>query len=314
MPQTELWSKNPPLDEAEHSRLLQMLQPLFAGQLSLNRLPVELNQELGRLYLPLAAWLNSQRQPGHPLLVGLNGSQGSGKSTLCALLQWLLEAAFDCRSLIISIDDLYLPRAARLSLGEKIHPLLATRGVPGTHDIPLALELFGKLKSSQQEGIEIPRFNKATDDRVPAEEWERLEEPVDLILFEGWCVGATPQTAAQLREPINRLEEKEDPDGCWRRYVNQQLAGPYQQLFGQLDKLLMLQIPDWELVYHWRKKQEQQLAARSSGAGIMGETELRRFIMHYERLTRHQLACLPQLADLTLQLNAKQRVTGIQLR
>jgi len=316
MPTENLWPPAAnPLTEAEQSELLAFLQPLIGGQLALNRLPGDLGAELERLYLPMAAWLNRQRRHGKPLLVGLNGSQGSGKSTLCNLLKWILEAAFDCHSCIISIDDLYLTKAERKKLAESVHPLLATRGVPGTHDIPLGLNTLSSLKNaSDDQEIEIPRFNKAADDRLPKEEWDHVTTPLELIFFEGWCVGATPQTEEQLAEPINLLEEKEDSNGCWRRYANNQLRGPYHELFSLIDLQLMLKIPDWQMVYHWRKKQEQQLAAKQSGSGVMGEVALQRFIMHYERLTRHQLRELPETADLVLALNEQQRVTELTFR
>jgi D-glycerate 3-kinase len=315
MSHSDLWPDTDfPLSAAESNRLLNQLEPVFAGQLALEQLPTSLTAELPRLYLPLAAWLNQQRPGQGPLMVGLNGSQGSGKSTLCNLLKWILEAAFDCRTCVISIDDLYLKKATRQQLAAEVHPLLATRGVPGTHDIPLGLELFAQLKAAATgTSVAIPRFNKASDDRRPQEEWDHCDGPVDLVLFEGWCVGATPQSEAELEKPLNRLEEREDGAGSWRQYVNAQLEGPYRELFAQLETLLMLQIPDWELVYHWRKRQEQQLAAKSSGAGIMGDTELRRFIMHYERLTRHQLQELPKRADLVMALDAQQRVTTLRL-
>jgi len=304
-----------PLSAQAFAALRQTLQAPFAEQLARNQLPTRLNSELPRLYLPLAAWLNARRTTTGPLLVGINGSQGSGKSTLCCLLQWLLETAFHCRTCVISIDDLYLPQAARKQLAAEIHPLLVTRGVPGTHDIPLAMALFSKLKKAKSdETIDIPRFSKASDDRLPTSQWDPLSGPVDLILFEGWCVGATPQREAELAPPLNRLEATEDVAGGWRRYVNRQLDGPYRQLFGQLDLLLMLKIPNWELVYHWRKRQEQQLAARQSGAGVMDDAALLRFIQHYERLTRHQLAELPEKADLLLELDRKQRVAAIKLK
>jgi len=316
MQNPSVWPKADfPLDATEVARLQQWLQPTFIEQLTDARLPLQLAAELPRLYLPLAAWLNRQRPGDGPLLVGVNGSQGSGKSTLCTLLKWILEAAFDCHTGIISIDDLYLPKSVRRQLAETVHPLLATRGVPGTHDVKLGIKLLAQL---QQTGagrkIALPRFSKADDDRLPPRDWGQITTPVEVVLFEGWCVGATPQTEAQLQKPINRLEAEEDADGTWRRYVNEQLRGPYHKLFDRLDLLLMLQIPDWEMVYHWRRRQEQQLAAKDNGNGIMSETELRRFIMHYERLTRHQSATLPQVADLTLKLNQQQRVTAVRLR
>lgn len=313
--QADLWpATDRALNQADERELLDFLQPLFGGELALNQLPLELAAELPRLYLPLAAWLNRQRSDGTPLLVGLNGSQGSGKSTLCNLLQWILEAAFDCHSCIVSIDDLYLPKADREQLSRQVHPLLATRGVPGTHDIPLGIKLLNRLKQAREyEELAIPRFSKAADDRIPEEDWDHVAAPVDLILFEGWCVGATPQSDEELQQPINLLEEKEDGDGRWRRYVNDQLHGPYRELFSLIDLQLMLQIPDWQLVYFWRKRQEQQLAAKQSGAGVMGEVALQRFIMHYERLTKHQLRTMPKTAELVMELNQRQQVTAIKL-
>lgn len=316
MKTTPLWTDtNNPLSAHEHSDLRYRLQSPFVDQLSQQNLPPELATELSRLYLPLAAWLNQRRTATAPLTVGINGSQGSGKSTLCSILKWLLESSFDCHTCIISIDDLYLPKATRLQLAETIHPLLATRGVPGTHDVELGLTLLDNLKNRPiSNSVKIPRFNKATDDRLPQEQWDSPKSPFDLILFEGWCVAATPQSEHELTTPLNRLEKEEDPDGHWRHYTNQQLKGPYQQLFAQLDLLLLLKIPNWEMVYHWRKRQETQLAARSSDTGVMNDTSLRRFIMHYERLTRHQLQTLPHTADLVMELDRQQRVTNIQLR
>lgn len=314
--QPDLWPATArPINHAAESELLDFLQPLFGGELALNQLPLELAGELPRLYLPLAAWLNQQRTSDTPLLVGLNGSQGSGKSTLCNLLKWILEAAFDCHTCIVSIDDLYLTKGDREKLGRQIHPLLATRGVPGTHDVPLGRELLDHLKNSHEHAeIALPRFSKADDDRLPVEAWDVFTTPADLVLFEGWCVGATPQSDEELQQPINQLEEREDVDGRWRRYVNDQLHGPYRELFSLIDLQLMLRIPDWHLVYSWRKRQEQQLAAKQSGTGVMGEVALQNFIMHYERLTKHQLQTLPQTADLVMELNQQQRVTSIKLR
>lgn len=198
-------------------------------------------------------------------------------------------------------------------MATEVHPLLATRGVPGTHDTPRGLKLLNRLKNTRNdEEINIPRFSKADDDRLPETDWDFVTAPVDLILLEGWCVGATPQPEEELLQPINTLEEKEDSDDSWRRYVNGQLQGPYHELFSLLDLQLMLKIPNWQMVYFWRKRQEQQLAAKQSGAGVMGEVALQRFIMHFERLTKHQLQSLPEKSDLVLCLDQHQRVTELQ--
>jgi D-glycerate 3-kinase len=249
--------------------------------------------------------LAERGSPG-PLVVGLCGAQGSGKSTVSAALV----ARFE-RAVTFSLDDLYLGRAARLDLARRIHPLLATRGVPGTHDPMLGVEVLGALKRGQC--VALPRFDKAQDDRVPCDSWPIVEPGCELIIFEGWCVGARPQAAKDLVEPINRLEAEEDPDGRWRRFVNEALGGPYQQLFGCIDMLVLMAAPDWETILGWRIQQEHELrAANPDGAGVMDDDEVARFVRHYERLTRHILAEMPERADLVLRLNESRDCVRIE--
>ena len=240
-----------------------------------------------------------------PLVVGLCGAQGSGKSTVSAALA----ARFE-RAVTFSLDDLYLGRTARLDLARRIHPLLATRGVPGTHDPLLGLEVLNALKKG--ESVALPCFDKAQDDRAPCDSWPIVEAGCDLVIFEGWCVGARPQVAEDLVEPVNRLEAEEDRDGCWRRFVNEALAGPYQHLFDCIDLLALLAAPDWDTVLEWRIQQEQELRATSPGGiGVMDDRAVARFVSHFERLTRHILAEMPQRADLVLHLNERRDCLGI---
>jgi len=267
------------------------------------------------LYLPMAAWIAERQQQG-PLLVGINGGQGSGKSTLCLILQRLLEQGFAKRVAVISIDDLYLPRAERQQLASRVHPLLATRGVPGTHDVALASDILGRLKQGVDEVIQVPVFDKAMDDRAPAKRWQQLQGPLDIILFEGWCVAAVAQPSAQLQQPVNSLEAEQDPDQHWRRYVNQQLAGPYRDLFAMIDNLIMLKIPSMEHVFEWRLLQEhklqQSLADKPAAARhVMSDQAVRRFIMHYERITRASLEEMPARADVVLELNDQHQVCKV---
>jgi len=244
------------------------------------------------------------RQSQRPLVVGICGAQGCGKSTVSAAIA----ARFE-RSAILSIDDLYLGRAERLDLGRQVHPLLATRGVPGTHDVALGVEVIDALNRS--ETVALPRFDKARDDRVPQERWPVAPAGCELVIFEGWCVGARPQRPDELTEPVNRLEAEEDSDGRWRRFANDALAGEYQQLFGQIDVLAMMAAPDWETVLDWRVEQEHELrAANANGAGLVDDQAVARFISHYERLTRHVLAEMPARADLVLRLNAARQCVG----
>jgi len=265
------------------------------------------------LYVPLAAWL-VQQQNAQTLIAGINGAQGSGKSTLCLILQLIIEKGFDKRVATLSIDDLYLTRDQRNTLAETVHPLLQTRGVPGTHDLSLGLSLFEQLQSSQTD-ISLPRFDKSIDDRAPVEQWSPLTQPIDILLFEGWCVGSHPQHASALSQAINSLESEEDSDARWRHYVNEQLATGYQALFDQIDVLIMLKIPAMEKVFEWRVLQEQKLAAsHGEQSGVMTAEQVAHFVMHYERITRTNLEEMPSRADLVLKLNDDHQIYEINAR
>lgn len=270
-------------------------------------------------YLPLAAWVASQKRD-HPLVLGVNGAQGAGKSTLCESLTLILTHGYGLRTAGFSIDDLYHTRAERERLARQIHPLLITRGVPGTHDTELGCRLLDALcGASPGVTVAMPSFDKAMDDRRPRTEWPTIEGPVDVVVFEGWCVGCKPQAVEDLVTPINALEAEEDPDGNWRRYVNDQLKGPYADLFARIDRLVMLCVPSMDSVFEWRSLQERKLAASlqleggTRGHRLMDDSTLRRFIMHYERLTRHALAEMPARADVVLFLDEAHRFSRIHL-
>ena len=306
------------LSAADCSRLAKELISHFQADLEQLHISSDLSSQLKNIYIPLAAILEAKtKQQPAPLFIGINGAQGSGKSTLCTLLKTILQEGFRLRTEILSIDDLYCTREERHTLGESIHPLLATRGVPGTHDIKLGMSLFDQLSNQDDRPqVAIPVFDKAIDDRCPSEKWHKATTPCDLVLFEGWCVGAMPQEQSSLTKPINDLESSEDESGLWRQYVNQRLATDYAELFARLDLLIMLQIPGMEFVFEWRNLQERKLAAQREGTGatrIMSPEELKRFIMHYERLTRHMLKEMPERADIALRLNRKHRIEGVRI-
>nr|WP_231568353.1 kinase [Novosphingobium malaysiense] len=237
-----------------------------------------------------------------PVVMGLCGAQGSGKTTLAS---GVLDACTGegLRAAALSIDDLYLTHADRQALAREVHPLLATRGVPGTHDIALGLSVIDALR--QGKGARLPRFDKGRDDRVSMDLWGRAPAGCEVLLFEGWCVGAQPQPPEDLLLPVNSLEAREDSEGIWRAYVNDALAGPYQELFARMDRLVLLAAPGFEVVHDWRLEQERDLAALADpGARIMDAAAVARFIAHYERLTRHILSEMPQRADLLIRLDS----------
>lgn len=245
-----------------------------------------------------AAMLAHRRRP---LIAGVCGSQGSGKSTVCkTLTDRFSDAGLQVANL--SLDDLYLPLAARVKLGELVHPLLRTRGVPGTHDTKLGIHTLHDLALAKE--VKLPRFDQARDDSRPVEAWDSIAGPVDLVLFEGWCVGAQPQALEALTQPVNSLEANEDVDGRWRRYVNDALGGEYQRLFAKIDFLVLLAAPSFDVVLKWRTQQEHELRDQTRGdrSGVMSDAALARFIQHYERLTKHVLIEMPPRADLVIRL------------
>ncbi|WP_010185658.1 kinase [Sphingomonas sp. PAMC 26605] len=243
-----------------------------------------------------------------PLVLGLCGAQGSGKSTVASAL-----ATRFADTVVLSLDDLYHTRRERARLAADVHPLFATRGVPGTHDVALGLDTFARLDAGQ--AVALPRFDKATDDRVDSALWRPAPVPTRLVIFEGWCVGARPQDASALREPVNTLERERDPLGVWRRYADAALAGAYQRLFARIDLLALLRAPSWERVLAWRLEQEQALRRSGAhGVGVMSDREVRAFVSHYERLTRHILATMPAYADLVLQLDDDRSCSAVDRR
>jgi D-glycerate 3-kinase len=244
-----------------------------------------------------------------PFVVGLCGAQGSGKSTVSAGLKARFEAS-GLRVALLSLDDLYLPRQDRETLAASVHPLFRTRGVPGTHDTALGEAL---ITACGREGmVALPSFSKEDDTRRPEAEWTRIATPVDVVLFEGWCVGAKPQREAALATPVNALEAGEDGDGIWRRRVNQRLSGDYQRLFACIDYLILLAAPGFGVVSSWRREQEHKLRAAlvAEGKGLaatLDDAGVDRFIQYYQRLTEHILTEMTGRADLCILLDVERR-------
>ena len=271
-----------------------------------------------RWYIPLVdALLAHQKGAERPLLVAINGSQGSGKTTLGDFLCAALQELHRVSALSLSLDDFYLPRSERLALAQTVHPLLATRGVPGTHDMNLLQQTVqGLLDPASAAGLALPQFDKAMDDRVAQAHWKRVHTPPAIILLEGWCLGATAQSGESLSKPVNDLERSEDADGRWRAYVNEALAADFPPLYACVDQWVMLQAPSFECVYHWRQEQEEKLAAARGGMGgrMLDATALHRFIQHYERLTRHCLATLPPRVHHLFTLDRQREITAYSHR
>ena len=245
-------------------------------------------------------------------IVGVNGTQASGKTTLCAQL---VEAARvrGVRALALALDDYYLTRGERRILARSVHPLLATRGVPGTHDARRLGNTLDALRAGRVAGLRLPRFDKGRDTRVPPSRERRLRAAPELVLVEGWCVAVPPQAKPALARPVNALERDEDPAGTWRRWVNARLVRDYVPVWRRFDALLMLAAPSFEVVREWRGQPERLLRRRKGATHAMSEAQLDRFVMHYERLTRHALRTVPSLADVVVELDARRRVQGVAM-
>ena len=288
-----------------------------------HRLPSDYAEAVGMVVVPLAKRLcDSHRLNGQPLIVGISGAQGSGKTTLALVLSDWLERELGLATACLSLDGLYLRKAERRELSRNVHSLLETRGVPGTHDVARAEDLLDSLIDADHERtVALPVFDKALDDRAPASQWPVVNAPVDVVLFEGWCVGARPQPPGALDEPVNALEAERDRSGRWRLYVNERLRTDYDSLYGRLDLLVMLRVPNFEKVLEWRRLQEKKLRHRLRGESRirakppgMSDGEIAHFVQHYERLTRHMLKTMPDYADAVIDVDESHRMTGISWR
>tara|TARA_R110001583_G_scaffold16561_21_gene67983 strand:+ start:13572 stop:14489 length:918 start_codon:yes stop_codon:yes gene_type:complete len=245
-----------------------------------------------------------------PFFVGVNGCQGSGKSTLSDFICHYIEHMTDLKVIVLSLDDFYFSQQKRSQLAEQVHPLLKTRGVPGTHDAAQMHDIFDQLTQSSG-SIALPRFNKATDNPFPCEQWPLIDLPVDIVIFEGWCWGVSAQTEQQLITPINTLEQQFDQDAQWRTYVNQALINDYLPLYEVMDFWVLLKAPSFDCVYQWRLEQENKLREKSDNndnSGVMSEQQVLQFIQYYQRLTEHGLTTMIASCDRVFYLDEKRQI------
>lgn len=275
-------------------------------------LPKEYKELAQQWFIPLANAISKHHEGAKKtILIGLNGCQGSGKSTLSSLLTKLLTQVYNKPTIALSIDDFYYSHQFRCSLAETIHPLLQTRGVPGTHNTNLLRSCIDSLK--KQQACQISVFDKSVDDLVPESQFINVTGAFDILIIEGWCVGISAQNNKDLLHSVNHLEKEEDASGRWRHYVNNALATEYQSVFSEIDYLVMLQAPSFSSVFEWRLQQETKLIEKLKKKGLplsktMSRSEISRFIQHYQRLTEHALATLPASANALLTLNNKREI------
>ena len=273
-----------------------------------HQLPEDFETLIFKYYIPLISWVNQRVNTYSPYIFGINGPIGSGKSTLADFIKSSMHSHLNGEVVALSLDDFYLTKKERVRLSNAVHPLLITRGVPGTHNINLLLDCLSRLKKLKAgEKIMLPRFNKMEDDREPVSKWNRVNGPIKLIIIEGWCLGNSPIKKNLLKVPINKLERSMDSKGIWRNYVNQQLTGNYQEMSSLVNTLLFLNPPNMDIITTWRAKQEKKLYSdyKKKKVNLMNQEKLTFFIQHFERWTVDNLSKMPNKADIVFNLGKK---------
>ncbi len=261
--------------------------------------------------IPLCFWINSKVDKKKPYFVGLAGGQGTGKTTTSSLIKIILSKYFKLNVFRISIDDFYKTRKERISLSKRVHPMLLTRGVPGTHDINMMLNFFKKSKSKKFKRLKLPTFNKAIDDRFSKKHWYDLKKKPDIIIFEGWCVGARSEKNNSLKRAINLMEKTKDQKQIWRKYVNNQLKSKYKKLYSQLNCLIYLKAKNFSLLQKWRLKQERKLlinSKKNSNTKIMSKEDVLSFMQTYQRITQNMFKYMPKYASIIINLNSNHQI------
>ena len=275
------------------------------------------NRMIKSFLIPVCFWIFKKASKKKPLILGLSGGQGIGKTTISSIITLILKKYFKLNIFKISIDDFYKTRKERFLLSKKIHSLLMIRGVPGTHDINIMLNFFKRVKKNNFKSLKLPKFDKAIDDRCKKSSWYTIKKRPDIIIFEGWCVGAMAQKNSMLKKSINSLEKTNDQNLIWRKFVNNQLKTKYKKLFGHLDNLLYLKAKNFNLLQQWRIKQEKKLwlkLKKRKNLKIMNRQEVINFMQTYQRITQNMIKDVPKYASIIFKLNSNHQIKTINYR
>ena len=273
-------------------------------------------KSLKKTYIPISFWIeNKYKKKGKTLFLGFSGGQGSGKTTVAKILKIILKKFFKREIYVSSIDDFYKTLKDRNEMSHTIHPLFKTRGVPGTHDISLVKKFFDFIKKKKFKKFKLPKFDKSIDDRLNEKYWFNVKERPEIVIFEGWCVGAKPQLNSLLKKPINILEKYEDEDLIWRKHANEKIKREYKKIFAMIDNFIFMKISNFNMVFKWRLLQERKLKKRShTTKKIMSYGEIKRFVMFYQRVTLQMFKDMPKVASVVLTLNNKHQINKIRFK
>jgi len=273
-------------------------------------------ESLKKFYIPISFWINNKyKKKRKTLFLGFSGGQGAGKTTIAKILKIILIKYFKRNTQVISIDDFYKTQKERYKMSNLTHPLLMTRGVPGTHDVSLIQKFFSLIKRRKFKKFIIPKFSKRLDDRVKKKYWINIRKRPEVVILEGWCAGAKPQSNFLLKKPINILEKKEDKNMFWRRYVNEKLKKEYKKIFANIDNFIFVKVPNFKMVFKWRLLQEKKLSKKShSDKKVMSYDEIKRFIMFYQRITLQMIKDLSKSASVVMLLKKNHSIKKILFR
>ncbi|BAU65948.1 glycerate kinase [Stanieria sp. NIES-3757] len=245
---------------------------------------------LWQLWLPLAMQLAScQEELGRTLIQGILGGQGTGKTTLAAVIRLILQH-LGLKSVAISIDDLYKTYTERQKLQQQ-DPRLIWRGPPGTHDVELGIKILDEFRQSNRtKPILVPRFDKSAfggqGDRVGFESFSSVE----VVLFEGWFIGTRPVEQTAFENPPEPIITPEDR--LFAQDINEKLR-EYLSLWDRLDRLIVLYPVDYRLSKQWRTEAEQKMIA--TGRSGMSNEEIDRFVEYFWRSLHPDLFITPLL-------------------
>ncbi|MBN4001786.1 glycerate kinase [Nostoc sp. LPT] len=276
------------------SHLLKSVFPAFSEfcQTTLQVQPQEMLQVLWDLWLPLGIKLASQRQQlGHPLIQGILGGQGTGKTTMSKVLILILDH-LGYRTVSLSLDDLYKTYSDRLLLTQQ-YPRLIWRGPPGTHDIDLGLNVLDQIRQSQSP-VMLPRFDKSAFEGAGDRTTSEMVADVDIVLFEGWFVGVRPIDPDVFNTAPPPILT--DEDRAFARDMNLRLHD-YLPLWDRLDSLIVLYPIDYRCSLEWRKQAEQQMIA--AGKSGMSHAEIEQFVNYFWRSLHPELFITPLVRDAT---------------